>query len=139
MIHITDAVTLDEREVKERFVRAAVPRGVNVNKDATGVELRLDLARSSLPQGVKDRLLAIGRRHVTSAAVLIVVARAGRSQVQNRSAAHARLLALLERAATPPAERKPTAPTAATRQKRLVAKERRSAVKRARHQRDDDV
>jgi ribosome-associated protein len=139
MIHITDAVTLDEREVKERFVRASGPRGVNVDKDATGVELRLDLARSSLPQDVKDRLIAIGRRHLTSTGVLMVVARADRSQVQNRSAAHARLLALLARAAIPAVERKPTTPTAATRRKRQVAKERRSAVKRSRGQRDGDV
>jgi ribosome-associated protein len=75
---------------------------------------------------------------VTSAGVLIVVARADRSQLQNRSAAHARLLALLERAARPDASRRPTTPSAATRRTRSSAKQRRSAVKRSRSTRDDD-
>jgi ribosome-associated protein len=111
---------------------------MNVRKDATAVELRLDVSRSSLPQDLKQRLIAIGGRHVTSAGVLVVVGRAARSQVQNRSAAHARLFALLERAATPPTRRKPTRPSAATEGQRLVAKKRRSAVKRSRSRRDDD-
>jgi ribosome-associated protein len=137
MIHITDAVSFDEQEISERFVRAAGPGGVNTRRHATGVELRIDLARSSLPQEVKDRLIAIGGRHVTSTGVLIVAARADRSQVQNRVAAHASLLALLERASSVPSPRRPTSPGAAVRRRRLVAKERRSAVKRSRSERDD--
>lgn len=137
MIHITDTVAFDEREITERFVRAEGPGGVNVRKEATAVELRLDVPQSSLPQDVKERLIAIGGRHVTSAGVLVVVGRAARSQVQNRSAAHDRLFALLERAATPPTIRKPTRPSAATERQRLVAKKRRSAVKRSRRRRDD--
>ena len=71
------------------------PGGLNGDRDATAVELCLDIPKSSLPQEVKARLIALGGRHVTSAGILVVVARADRSQVQNRSAAHARLLALL--------------------------------------------
>jgi ribosome-associated protein len=139
MIHITNTVAFDEREIKQRFVRAVGPRGVNVNKDATGVELRLDVSHSSLPQDVKQRLIAIGGRHVTAAGVLIVLCRADGSQVQNRSAARQRLFALLERAATSPRMRKPTRITPATQRKRLVAKERRSAVKRSRKSRNSDL
>ena len=138
MIHITDTVAFDEGEIGERFVRAIGPGGINGDRDATAVELRLDIPKSSLPHEVKERLMALGGRHVTSAGVLVVVARADRSQVQNRSAAHARLLALLERAAKPPASRRPTTLTAATRRKRLSAKQRQSAVKRSRSRRDDD-
>lgn len=138
MIHVTDAVAFDEREIGERFVRAIGPGGLNGDRDATAVELRLDIPKSSLPREVKDRLIALGGRHVTSAGILVVVARADRSQVQNRSAAHARLLALLERAAKPPASRRPTALTAATRRKRLLAKQRQSAVKRSRSRREND-
>jgi ribosome-associated protein len=138
MIHITDTVAFDESEVSERFVRAVGPRGVNVRKDATGVELRLDIPRSSLPDDVKERLSAAGGRHVTTAGVLIVVGRATRSKVQNRSAAHARLLALVAGAATAPAKRRPTRLSSATRRQRVLAKERHSAVKRTRSRRDDD-
>lgn len=138
MIHITDTVTFDEREIRARFVRTAGPRGVNPNKDATGVELRVNLARSSMPREVKDRLIAIAGRHVTNTGVLIVVGRADRSQAQNRSAAYARLLQLLERAASPPAKRRPTRPSPVAKRKRLVAKERRSDVKRTRSTRADD-
>jgi len=139
MIHITDTVAFDEREIGERFVRADGPGRINEDRDATAVELRLDIPRSSLPREVKDRLIALGDRHVTRAGILVVVARADGSQLHNRAAAHARLLALLERAAIAPARRKPTTLSAATRRKRLSVKQRQSAVKRSRSSRDGDV
>lgn len=138
MIHITDTVAFDEREIRERFVRSAGPRRTNVDRDATAVELRLDISRSSLPRDVKERLITMGGRRVTNAGVLVVAGRADRSQLQNRSAAHARLFALLERAATPPTRRRPTRIALATRRKRLVSKERRSSLKRSRSRREDD-
>jgi protein subunit release factor B len=55
MIHVTDTVVLNEREIKERFVRSIGSRSQNVDKNATAVELRVDIARSSLPPEVKDR------------------------------------------------------------------------------------
>jgi len=89
MIRVTDTIALQAREVKERFVRASGPGGQNLNKDATGVELRFDVRKSSLSPDLKDRLIALAGRHVTTDGVLLVVARASRSQVQNREAAHA--------------------------------------------------
>ena len=89
MIHITDTVAFDEREIGERFVRADGPGSINEDRDATAVELRLDIPRSSLPREVKDRLIALGDRHVTRAGILVVVARADGSQLHNRAAAHA--------------------------------------------------
>jgi ribosome-associated protein len=139
MIHITDTVAFDEREIGERFVRANGPGGLNEDRDATAVELRLDIPTSSLPQDVKERLMALGGRHVTTAGVLVVVARSDRSQLQNRAAAHARLLTLLERAAKPPARRRPTTLSAATRRKRLSDKQQHSAVKRSRSSRNDET
>jgi ribosome-associated protein len=138
MIHVTETVALDEHEIQERCVRAMGPRRQNVNRDATAVELRLDVARSSLPQEVKSRLIAIGGRHVTSDGVLVVVGRLDRSQVRNRAAAHARLYALVERAAKPPKKRKATRLSPAAQQKRMVAKERQSAVKRSRSSQAED-
>jgi len=138
MVHITDAIVLDDREITERFVRATGPGGQNVNKDATAVELRIDIGRSSLPPDVRDRLITLAGRHITTDGVLVVVSRVHRSQAQNRNAARARLVALLKRAAKLPKRRKPTRPSPAAREKRLVSKERQSAVKRSRGGRGDD-
>ncbi len=126
MIQVTNTVVLDEREVTERFVRSTGPGGQNLNRDATAVELRLDIGRSSLPRDVQARLIALAGRHVTTDGVLVVVGRVHRSQAENRDVARARLVALLKRAATPPKKRKATKPSAGERQRRLVSKERRS-------------
>ena len=138
MIRVTDTIVLEDRDVKERFVRASGPGGQNVKKEATAVELRVDIARASLPPDVKERLLALAGKHVTTEGELVPVSRAYRSQAQNREAAHARLLVLVKRAAKAPKIRKATKPRAAVREKRLIAKERHSAVKRSRRGRDDD-
>ena len=140
MMKVTDAIMLDDREVKERFVRATGPGGQNIRREATAVELRLDLGASSLPPDVKDRLMALAGRAVTTERVLVVVSRAHQSQTDNREAARARLLTLLLRAATPPKERQPTKPPRRVREARLTAKEHRRAVKqgRARNQGRED-
>ena len=138
MIHITETTLFDDREIRERFVRSAGAGNKNVNSDATAVELRLDIVRSALPADVKERLIAIGGRHVTADGVLVVVSRADPSQARNRGTARARLLTLLSRASIPPKERKPTVVSPGVRHERLIAKERKSAVKRARSARDDD-
>ena len=135
---VTDAIVLRDSEVKERFVRASGPGGQNVNKEATAVELRVDLRRSSLPSDVKERLIALAGRHVTTDGVLIVDSRAHRSQTENRDAARARLVALLKRAAKSPEKRRPTKPRAAAREERLAAKRLKSTVKRSRSRRNDD-
>ena len=69
---MTDTIVLDDREITERFVRASGPGGQNVNKVATAVELRLDIRKLSLPPDVKERLIALAGRHVTSDGVLVV-------------------------------------------------------------------
>lgn len=138
MIHVTDTIVLDDREIHERFVRATGARGQNVRKDATAVELSVDLGRSSLPDDVKARLLALAGRHVTKAGVLTIVSRANRSQAQNRDAARTRLAALVLRAATPPAVRKGTKPLPTAREERLASKHQHAAVKRLRTLKEDE-
>jgi len=138
MVKVTDRLSLADREIDERFVRSVGSRGQNVDKDATAVELRVDIRKSSLPSDVKERLVALSGRHVTTNGVLVVVSRASRSQAENRELARRRLVALLKRAATPPKPRKSRRPDSVSREQRLASKKWRSATKRLRAGRDDD-
>ncbi len=135
MLPITPAIALDEKDLEERFVRASGPGGQNVNKVATAVELRFDIRVSSLPEDVKARLVALAGRRVTADGVLVIDSREHRTQAQNREAARARLVALVERASRPRRKRKPTRPSAASRAKRIESKKRRGEVKVARRRR----
>ncbi len=132
MIRISKDVAIEDGEIKERFVRASGPGGQNLRKEATAVELTMDIGASSLPPDVKGRLITLAGRGVTSRGVLVVVSRAHRSQARNRDAARARFLALLQRAATPPKKRTPTRPDTTARETRLASKRLRSAVKESR-------
>jgi ribosome-associated protein len=128
-VRVTDAIVVQDREIDERFVRASGPGGQNVNKVSTAVELRFDVWRSSLPPDVKQRLIALAGNRVTSEGVLLIDSREHRTQPQNRAAARARLLALLQRAARRPTPRRPTKPRAGARERRLLAKKVRSSIK----------
>ena len=104
-LKITDAIALDDSEIKERFVRAMGSGGQNANRDATAVELRFDITKSSLTPKVKARLMDLGGRHVTRDGVLIVVSREYSSQTRNRKAAREMLVSLVRRAAVDPASK----------------------------------
>ena len=140
MIRITDTISIEERELEERFVRASGPGGQNVNKVSTAVELRFDVRASSLPYDMKQRLIALAGSRMTGDDVLLIDSREHRTQAMNREAARARLVALLQLAAKRPKTRRPTKPKRAAKEQRLESKRQRSEVKslRGRGGRGDD-
>ena len=129
MIRITDTIGIEERELDERFVRASGPGGQNVNKVSTAVELRFDVRASALPYDMKQRLIALAGSRMTGEDVLLIDSREHRTQAQNREAARARLVALLQHAAKRPKTRRPTKPKRAAKEKRLESKRQRGEVK----------
>ncbi len=132
MIDITDHLALDERELDERFVRASGPGGQNVNKVATAVQLRFDVHASSLPDELKRRLLVLAGKRVTADGVLVIDSREHRTQAQNREAARERLVKLLQQASHRPRTRRPTRPTAGSRERRIQSKKKRAKTKEGR-------
>lgn len=120
---------IDEREVQCSAIRAQGAGGQNVNKVSSAIHLRFDIPASSLPDEVKQRLLASGDSRISQDGVLVLKAQQHRTQEQNRTAALLRLQAIVDAAALPPKPRRPTRPTAASKRRRLQGKSERSALK----------
>jgi ribosome-associated protein len=130
-ISITDDIAIDEDELVEGFILASGPGGQNVNKVASAVQLRFDVAHSpSLPEDLRARLAA-GRR-LSKSGELILTGRRYRSQERNREDVRLRLVALLREAATPPRPRWKTRPPLASKKQRRENKSARGNLKRLR-------
>lgn len=133
MIQITASIALDERDLDERFIRAAGPGGQNVNKVSTAVELRFRLGgHTYLPEDVRARLETLAGRRLTLDGEIVIRADEHRTQERNREAALARLIALIEQATHKPKPRHKTKVPKAERQRRMDHKTRRSSIKAGR-------
>jgi ribosome-associated protein len=135
MLQVTDTITIDEKDLDERFVRASGPGGQNVNKVSTAVELRFNVMAAALPDDVKQRLRTLAGSKLTADDMLLIDSREYRLQSRNREAARARLASLIRRALVTPRTRRPSRPKAGARERRLTEKKRRGDIKAARGRR----
>ena len=132
-LRINDAITIPDSELEERFVRSSGPGGQNVNKVSTKVELRFDVAGSTvLPADAKERLLRLAGQRATQEGILILEAQSERSRERNREIARERLTELVLQSLQRPKPRMATKPTRSSQTKRLDQKSKRSKVKQKR-------
>lgn len=134
MLEVTAQIRIPDDELSESFVRSSGPGGQNVNKVASAVELRFDVARSpSLPEAVRTRLLARRDRRLTDEGVLVISASRFRDQGRNREDARERLAEIVRAATVVAKKRIATKPTKGSQERRLQEKKTRSAHKAGRN------
>ena len=125
-------IPLREEEIDFSAIRAQGAGGQNVNKVSSAIHLRFDIPQSSLPDVIKERLLALSDQRITTEGVVVIKAQTTRSQDQNRADAVSRLQALVDSVAVLPKARKATKPTKSSQRKRLETKATRGDVKKSR-------
>ncbi|MCE2879233.1 MAG: aminoacyl-tRNA hydrolase [Comamonadaceae bacterium] len=128
---------IDEREVVCAAIRAQGAGGQNVNKVSSAIHLRFDILASTLPDAVKQRLLASGDGRISQDGVLVLKAQQHRTQELNRADAMSRLQTIVDAVSRPPKTRQATRPTRASKLRRLQDKSERAQVKIQRSRVDD--
>ena len=132
-IQISETIALYPDEITYDFIRASGPGGQKVNKTSSAVQLRFDVgASSSLPEDVRQRLIRLAGRRLTTNQILVIEAKRFRSQDDNRRDAVERLIKLIRKAVHAPVRRRKTKPSKASVERRINLKRRRSQIKRKR-------
>ena len=127
-------IDIPEAAISWKFLRSSGPGGQNVNKVATAVECRFNLARAELPTPIRARLEKLAGNRLAASGEVVIFADAQRTQARNRADALARLSTLLEAARQVPKPRIPSKPSAAQKARRREDKQRRSVLKEQRRQ-----
>lgn len=129
MLEISDTITIPDSEIEISAIRSQGAGGQNVNKVASAIHLRFDIAASSLPDHYKQRLLKLNDHRITKEGVVVIKAQEHRSQEQNREEALSRLQHLIRSAVVVPKRRKRSKPSRSSQQKRLDSKTKRGLIK----------
>ena len=129
MLQITHHISIADEEIEMSAIRAQGAGGQNVNKVSSAIHLRFDIRASSLPEDIKERLLALGDQRITKEGVVIIKGQQFRTQEKNRLAALDRLRDLIVSVSTVAKTRKPTRPSRAAKRRRMDSKTHRGQTK----------